>query len=456
MTVKDCVLAFCPPFLRPWWDRLESSPFGYRLARGAFWSLAGSVTSHVLLLLSSIIVARMLGKSSYGQLAMVQSTVSMFGIFAGFGLGVTATKFVAELRSTNPERAGRIVGLSGIVAAVTGSVMSVTLFVFAPWLAEHTFSAPELSDMLRIACTLLFLSALYGGQTGTLLVFEAFRTIARVSIMVGLASFPLLIAGAYFGGLRGTVTALVLNLCINWALNNRALRKEARRHAVKVSFQHWRSELQLLWRFSLPVVLSSLMIGPTNWICGTMLVRQADGFGEMGIYNAANQWKMAIFFVPGLLSQVFLPLLSSGSAAEPGSRQSAKIIGIGILLNGGTALAVALPVALLGHQIMRAYGPGFADGVGVLRALAFTSALMAVNDTLRQAFTSKSKVWTALMFNGLWAVSLLLLAGLLIQHGYGAQGLASATLVTYMLHIGWQYLYYLFYIRRRGGAPAAL
>src|ERR1022692_3038167 len=47
---------------------------------------------------------------------MIQSTVGMLGIFAGLGLGITATKYVAELRSHDPERAGRIIALGCGVA----------------------------------------------------------------------------------------------------------------------------------------------------------------------------------------------------------------------------------------------------------------------------------------------------------------------------------------------------
>ncbi|NOZ40854.1 MAG: oligosaccharide flippase family protein [Planctomycetes bacterium] len=74
--------------------------------------MAGAVISRGLMLVASILVARMLGKTVYGELGMIRSTVGMFGVFAGFGLGLTATKHVAEFRESDPERAGRIVGFT--------------------------------------------------------------------------------------------------------------------------------------------------------------------------------------------------------------------------------------------------------------------------------------------------------------------------------------------------------
>ena len=179
----------------------------------------------------------MLGKTGYGELGMIQSTVGMFGVFAGFGLGLTATKHVAEFCRSDPERAGRIIGLSGLVAMVTGGLMAMGLFIFAPWLAEHTINAPHLAGVLRIGALILFISALNGAQTGALSGFEAFKTIAYVNLFVGLISFPILVGGAYFGGLTGAVWALTINLGFNWLLNHLALRKEAHRYRVPFTFR---------------------------------------------------------------------------------------------------------------------------------------------------------------------------------------------------------------------------
>ena len=112
------VLAYScsPTALHPLLKKLEASEIGLRLARGIFWSIGGATISRALMLLAMMLVARFLGKTEYGELGMIQSTVGMFGVFAGFGLGMTATKHVAEYRRKDPERAGRIIAMAWIVA----------------------------------------------------------------------------------------------------------------------------------------------------------------------------------------------------------------------------------------------------------------------------------------------------------------------------------------------------
>lgn len=97
-SVKKAVYSCCPAALRPTISRIEASEIGYRLATGTFWSLAGAVISRGLGIVASIMVARTLGRVGFGELGIIHSTLALFQLFAGFGLGVTTTKCVAEHR----------------------------------------------------------------------------------------------------------------------------------------------------------------------------------------------------------------------------------------------------------------------------------------------------------------------------------------------------------------------
>jgi len=76
-----------------------------RFVVGAFWSVAGALISRGFLLAASVVCAWFLGKEGFGALGMIQSTTGMLGVLAGLGLGITATKYVSELRRLDPLRA---------------------------------------------------------------------------------------------------------------------------------------------------------------------------------------------------------------------------------------------------------------------------------------------------------------------------------------------------------------
>src|SRR5688572_30109430 len=109
-----------PAFVRAQLLRLEASNLGYRLAHGAFWSLAGTALSRVLALAASVVTARILGKADYGAFGVLSSTVMTFQAFASLGLSMTATKYVAELRVKDKQRTGDILALSAVVSTAAG------------------------------------------------------------------------------------------------------------------------------------------------------------------------------------------------------------------------------------------------------------------------------------------------------------------------------------------------
>lgn len=439
-SIRNYLYTCCPANLKPIWHRVESSVIGSRLAGGAFWSLIGSVVSRGMMLLASILIARILGREVYGEYGMIRSTSQMFLVFAGFGLGLTATKHVAQFRATDPQRAGRIMALSGLFAFLTGLLISLLLISFAPWVAQKTINAPHLADELRIGAVLLLLAAINGAQTGALAGFEAFKTIAIVNLRVGILSFPILVAGAYFDGLRGALWALVANMAINWIFNHLALRKESEKNNINFKIKDCFREWPILWKFSFPAALSGIMVSPALWACNAMLVNQPDGYAQMGIFDAANQWRVAILFLPTTISGITLPMLTDYNSRND-RHGYLKALKYNALLNGVAALFSAIPIAIFSKSIMRLYGQDFSEGYWTLCLLSLSTILIALNSIIGQAISSRGKMWIGFLFNLFWAFALLTLSYLFLKSGFGAEGIAFALLVSYLVHSIWQSLY---------------
>jgi len=445
MSLIHLASAWCPSFLKPALGRIEKSPIGLRLARGVFWSMAGAAISRGLMLCATVLVARMLDKTIFGELGMIQSTVGMFGVFAGFGMGLTATKHVAQFRQGDPDRAGRIIGISRLFAMLTGGLMGLGLLIFAPWLAEHTINAPQLAGVLRISALILFINALNGAQTGALSGFEAFKTIAHVNLFVGLISFPILICGAYFGGLTGAVWALAINLSFNWLFNHLALRKVARRYKVPFTFRNCGREWSVLWKFSLPAVMAGSMVAPANWACSAMLVNRPDGYSEMGIFNAANQWYVMLMFLPGILSRVVLPVFSD-QLGKDNAKQSMKTLALAIKMNLLIVAPLVLVASIASPYIMSLYGKGFGEGWPTLVVVLLTAGLLAVQIPVGQIIAASGKMWVGFAMNMGWATVFVGSTFLLID--YDSLGLATARMISYIFHATWTFGFAFWLIRK--------
>src|SRR5215469_2104388 len=393
-----------------------------RFVVGAFWSVAGAMISRGFLLGASVVCAWFLGKEGFGALGMIQSTTGMFGILAGLGLGITATKYVSELRRLDPQRTGRILALSSAAAFVSGSVITVAVILLAPYLAQHVLAAPQLAGPLTIGAGLVFFGALNGAQTGALAGFEAFQTIARVNIYAGLASFPLIVLGVWRWGLPGAVWGSVAGLAINWALNRGALRKECAKAGVSYQFAHCSRELSVLHRFSLPAFLGSILVVSAIWVCNAILARQPQGYAELGLYAAADKWRVLIVFVPSYAFAMVLPVLSNLRGEGDGAAFQ-KVFKANLQLNGSLALVGAVLIAVFAGPIMQVYGIAFRGGRVVL--LVCSAIAEVSNAMLGQPLVAAHKMWWRFGFDVLFVVLLVAFAWVLVPKR-GALGLAAA------------------------------
>ncbi len=418
-----------------------------RFARGVFWAMAGTATAQALNLLSSILVARLLGKAVFGGLGMILSTVGMFGTLAGLGLGLTGTKYIAEFRASDPERAGRIIGMAGVTAFISGILISGILFGIAPYLAARTLSAPALGLELRISCGMLLFSAMNGNQIGALAGFEAFKTIAKVNLLQGFLNFPLLVGGAYWGGLPGIVAAYTATSALAFLINRQALRWECRRAKVPIVYSNLGRELPILWKFSLPALLSGIMVSPVMWLANTFLVNQPNGYQEMGIFSAANQWRVSLLFIPTVLGQVVMPMMSNTLGA--GARSSArKLLLVSILTNFVVIVLPAIIIGILSPWIMSQYGEGFRQGWPVLIMCLIYAGVLAVLTPVGNIIAASGRMWVGLFMNLGWATALLVSVSLLIERG--ALGLASSYAIAYAAHSLWALGYALVILGRPG------
>jgi O-antigen/teichoic acid export membrane protein len=417
----------------------SSATLGTRFVRGASWSLLGMGAAQGLAVVASIVTARLLGKVTFGEFGMVTSTVGAFGIVAGLGLGLTATKYIAEHRTTNPVRAGRILGLSTQVAAISGGAVSLLLFVLAPWLAARTLNAPHLNNELRLGCVLLFLNALDGMQTGALAGLEAFKATARISVVRGVLAFPLLIAGVWFFGLIGAVGATVVLGAVGWWLSQTALRREAARAGIQIDYRGTRSDLPILWRFSLPAFLSAAMVAPVMWLATAVVVNQPGGYGELGLFNAANQWRTALMFLPSVLLRVALPLMSSSIDVS-----RSNDFGKTLLLTQSLTVAIVLPAGallmFLADWIMRLYGPEFAHAAPILIGVICSIMISSIGIAAGAAIEAKGKMWVGLALNLSWAVVLITVVWFSAE-AWGARSLAFGSAVAYLVLSLWGFLY---------------
>ena len=419
-------------FIQQYKGRILASPIACRFVKGAFWSILGAVLSRGLALLSSIIVARLLGHTVFGEFGMVLSTVGTAGTFAGLGLGMASTKYMANFRLSDPEKAGKILALSSLVSIVTASFVSIGMIFGSSLLARQILHVPDLALPLGIAAGLVFFSVLNGVQTGALAGFEAFLIIAKTNLIAGISSFPLTLLGAWLWGVSGAVCGMVMSMAVNWGLNNRALRVVCRDAHVPYIFRGCWSEKLMLWEFALPAALSGYLTAPIVWYSNYLLVNRPQGYAEMGIFSAAQQWQAAILFLPVSLAPMVLSLMANTHDDNNPSNYW-RMVKVSFGINAFIAGITSVCISLLSPYIMMAYGKTFSGGWRVLVLLSIVAVIVAVTNVIGQVIASSASMWWGFSLNLLWALEFIVFSCLWVTK-FGSIGLASSYLASYLLH----------------------
>ena len=412
-----------------------------RLLKGVSWSVVGGVISSGATLAASILVARLLGPAEFGSFGIIQSTLTAFAVFAGPSLGLTATKHIAELRHSNPARAAQILHLNNTVGVLLSGIMALVVFFTAPFMASEILAAPHLLVPLRLAAAALFLISVNSAQIGALTGFEAFSGIAEINLMKGIATLILMWLLTFHYGLLGAVISLSIVAAIGCLVSSWYLRREIRNANFPSSNPGYWSEARLLITFSLPAMLTSIMFIVPAWLGNVILVQEPDGYVEMGIFNAANQWRSAILFLPSVMTPTFLSVLAN-LAGNGLMRKYRKVFFVSIASITLISLAPAGLITLASTQIMQVYGTGFSNGASALALIAIATALAAPCMAILQSITSIGNLWHSVVMTGIWGGTFLVSA-LLLKH-LGAEGLALAYAIAYgvqlFLFVGYTYL----------------
>lgn len=401
---------------------------------------------------ASFLVARALGTGGFGQLGMLLNTFLMAGMFASFGLGMTATRFISLHRPASPERAARVAAMAPLGAGILASLGAVLMLWIAPLLAEVALGSRSLAPLMRLAAPLLLLGALQDCSQGVLAGLEAFRTLARVSALAGMAQAVGMVLGARVAGLEGCVLGLVTGMAVGYGFTLLAVRAELRRAGLNAGLNGWREEIPSLWHFALPVVLAGGVVLFVNWLVGARLIHRVDGDHESGLFNAAHQIRLLILYVPGLVATAGLPVLTHAWRHTSGGEYF-RLIRLKLLIGFGISSCVALPVMVGAPWILAAYGKGFVGATSVVRVLAAAAVITATLNMIGQSLVSEGRMWTGLLLNFVWACVLVSLAILWIPP-YGALGLAWANLAAFGVHLVTVSLYVIRRARAAALVPA--
>jgi O-antigen/teichoic acid export membrane protein len=401
-----------------------------RFQTGITFNLVGAVFNQGSTFLFNIVAANLLGKEIFGKYGMVQTTLVTLSQVAQFACGYSATKYIAEYRSKDQEKTGRILSTLLTIISICGLVGSVGLLVFVPWLANSILKAPDLKIGLALGAGTVFLSVLNGFFMGALAGFEAYRKLSIGLVLSGSFYLVCCIFLTWLAGLNGAFLALFLSAFFQWIVLRRGLKTEASAQGITSHYGIFREGRPILLHFTLPASISGLTFLPALWFGNAYLARQPDGYARLALFSAAYLLMTAVLFIPNITSVVGWSILNH----HKGLGQNAlyrRTLWVNLGIVGVAVLLGAAFLAVLGPEILRLFGKQFGDGYSVLLIMLGAAIPQAVALAAYQHLQSQERMWLSFFSIVLPRDLLLAVLAFVLVPRFGAVGLACAYLIAW-------------------------
>lgn len=399
------------------------------MVKGTFWLTFGSVMAKGLTALAYLVLARILTVSAYGEYGMVKSTIDNFLVFATMGVGLTATKYISELKDEDKQKASRILGASLIAVTLLSSVVFLVLLLFSNSLATSVLGNESLTIPLILAGAVLLFISVNGVVSGALLGLQSYRNMSVVNIVQGVLLFAFLCLGGYFFGMVGAVAGNLIAMVLVCFISLYILRSSLKVVTMKISLKNLKESLRTIYKFAIPASLGMLVVAPTIWILNTMLVNTPNGYTELGIYTAVLVFSLAIRTVNGSLSDALLPIFLSKDIEITPKKEFFNYHGAWIL-----CLGISLPFIVFPEIATYILGEKYPkEAVILILELSIISTfLISFKQGIHRDLIKKNRMWLSVLSTGIFAVTTLLVFLLLKE--YGALGFAISFSVGYFMN----------------------
>ena len=396
------------------------------LARGVVGALLVQGGGALLILLSEIVLARLLGVTQFGIYATVTAWMFMLVLLGTLGFNHALLRYVPTYIAS--ESWGLLRGILKRTARWTlvASLAIVAATLLVVWGGQH-FMAAGIALAFTVALIGLPLQVLSGLRQATL---RGLQQIARALLPeyivrpLILLLLCLIVASASAG--MDAVMALALNLLaigvaflIGALWQRRYLPNEATRYEPVYQDREWR---EVAWPLFMLVGLATVESSRTDIMLLGVLVN-ADA---AGIYAASNRLAEIVLFVIASMNAAAAPMMArlhaTGQRPELQSLVSMATLGV---------LAMALPLScvllLFGEPILQWFGAAFAAGYLPLVVLLASQLVVALAGSVMLLLTLTGYQTNAAKFMA-WGVALKLLLAFILIPIFGMLGAAISTL----------------------------
>ncbi|MFT4135453.1 lipopolysaccharide biosynthesis protein [Microbacterium sp.] len=391
---------------------------GARGARGARLTLGGQAIKFTVQLLSTVLLARLLGPGDFGTFAMAAAVTGFAALLSDFGLSTAA------IQATSLSRAQRA-NLFWISAGI-GLTLFAVFFAGAP-LIESFYATSGITEVIRVMAVSFLLASMTSQFTAQLTRSLQFGRLAIVDITAQVC---------------GLVAALLLALdgAGYWALVGQQLAVTAVVLLMSIVFARWvpglpsRAPMKGLLQFA----ANSFGVQALSYASGnadSVALGKVGGADALGLYDRAYQlFKIPIQQIAAPLTRVALPILSRQQGDR--TKMSRYVVSAQRAVAYVLGAAFCLGAALASPIIEIALGPNWTSAAPIFAVLALGGVFQVMGYVYYWSFLACGLTGLQLRYSIVTRALMILL--IVVGAFGGAMGMAAA--VSVGLAVNWAVL----------------
>ena len=410
-------------------DKVKKNEIVTRIVKALFFGITGAAGAKVLLMIISILIARLISNQDYGVYSLLNNTVQTFVLFAGAGIGITLTRYTAIYQNKDKDRTGYMIKTLSVVNIILSAIVSIIILVFSDYISQLLSKEINISTYIKIISITIFFSSLALLWQSVLQGFEEFKRVAKIQIISHIIA--LVISGIITAlwGLNGAVLSMLLLQILLFIFSINTTRKICKNKKIKLKFRFDEEVKYAIKNVSIPAFLSSIFVNPIIWITNFLFI-QKFGYEEFAGFSICLQWMYIVNYIPQQLNQVkpiYTQLYDSGQVKTM-QKTVNKLTLFSILL----VIAVVTILVIFKSFILKLYGEFYLTFGNTFIILLITNIFIVIQSQNFSVFQAIGKFWECLILNGIWAGTFLI--AFILLYDKGAVGYAIAYLISYIIY----------------------
>jgi O-antigen/teichoic acid export membrane protein len=396
-----------------------------RYTKASSQNLIANLINKIFLFISSAITAHLLGAEIFGSYSLLLSTIATFQTFAALGLGIAATKYLAERKRTDPVFCGRVHTLSLIIATSLGLIMAATYII---WGSHLIIGAAVAHPTLMILFALTILTnAIQSVSQGVLMGLEDYPRITRLNLATGVVMLSSIGTGTYFFHLPGAIAGMTIAQLVSTGFALFLSQQSLQTHGIpRWERPNWR-DARIILGFAIPSALGGILYVPAVMAMQYLVANAPGGLTDLGTYTVGSQILGILLFLPTVLGSSLTPIIAEHW--DENRSGVMHLLGRATWINTLLATSIALAAIPCTPLILTIFGKSFVGGWWIIVTCIITVIPLASFTPINRLLSASNHPWWAAGNNAVNAGIMVLGAILLLP--LGGFGLALARLAAH-------------------------